>query len=248
MPAAAHDRAQCHGRLVGGRLVHPRPHRRISALTHSADSLHECNIQSVRMAQTVCVSDRKRLEPIASDRNQPTAWFLRGGGTDAESGGSDGVGGFAQARSEHPGAGADDGAFAVRRHLRGGETAERRKRASCRGCASRIRRAPREKSSASSVISRAASGCRSSPRCASSGSHQTNMRPTRRSRGGCARWQTLRARDHRGDPGRAPAHRACQIADASHRLWRSIGTHPGNRRGAQGSARLSARLRSMTRC
>src|SRR5690242_4903955 len=48
----------------------------------------------------------------------------------------------------------------------------------------------KEKSSGSSVISRAVSGCRSSPRCANSGSHPTSMRPMPRSRGGCARWQT----------------------------------------------------------
>src|SRR5215469_3026904 len=39
-------------------------------------------------------------------------WFLRCGGTDAEGGGSDGVGGVAQAWREYPGAGAGDGAFA----------------------------------------------------------------------------------------------------------------------------------------
>src|SRR5690349_4286313 len=42
----------------------------------------------------------------------PAKWFLRCGGTDAEGGGSDGVGGFAQAWREYPGAGADDGALA----------------------------------------------------------------------------------------------------------------------------------------
>jgi hypothetical protein len=42
----------------------------------------------------------------------PTEWFLNGGGTDAEGGGSDGVGGIAQAWSEHPGVGAGDGSFA----------------------------------------------------------------------------------------------------------------------------------------
>ena len=42
----------------------------------------------------------------------PAKWFLRCGGTDAEGGGSDGVGGFAQAWREYPGAGADDGAIA----------------------------------------------------------------------------------------------------------------------------------------
>ena len=42
----------------------------------------------------------------------PTEWFLHGGGTDAEGGGSDGVGGIAQAWSEHPGVGAGDGSFA----------------------------------------------------------------------------------------------------------------------------------------
>jgi transposase len=59
----------------------------------------------------------------------PAKWFLRCGGTDAEGGGSDGVGGFAQAWREYPGAGADDGALAdtVRRYLRGGERSERRK-------------------------------------------------------------------------------------------------------------------------
>jgi len=33
-------------------------------------------------------------------------------------------------------------------------------------------------------------GCRSSPRCASSGSHPTSMRPMPRPRAGCARWRT----------------------------------------------------------
>ena len=35
-------------------------------------------------------------------RPHPTKWFLHGGGTDAEGGGSDGVGGLAQAWDEHP--------------------------------------------------------------------------------------------------------------------------------------------------
>jgi transposase len=50
-------------------------------------------------------------------------------GTDAEVGGSDGVGGFAQAWREYPGAGSDDGHSrnTVRRYLRGGEMAEQRK-------------------------------------------------------------------------------------------------------------------------
>ena len=39
-------------------------------------------------------------------------WFLREGGADAEGGGTDGIGGFEEARREHPRAGAVDGAVA----------------------------------------------------------------------------------------------------------------------------------------
>ena len=42
----------------------------------------------------------------------PANWFLRCGGTDAEGGGWDGVGGFAQAGREYPGTGMGDRAFA----------------------------------------------------------------------------------------------------------------------------------------
>jgi transposase len=56
-------------------------------------------------------------------------WFLLSGGTDAEGGGTDGIGGFEEARREHPLAQSVDGRSrnTVRRYLRGGDTAATRK-------------------------------------------------------------------------------------------------------------------------
>jgi hypothetical protein len=64
----------------------------------------------------------------------PARWFLVCGGTDAEGGGSDGVGGFAQAWCEYPGVARVTGHSrnTVRRYLRGGEAAGAREPATKR--------------------------------------------------------------------------------------------------------------------
>src|SRR5277367_2875442 len=71
-----------------------------------------CSSRRASLTMSPCCACHRQWEtdpPGTLNLTHRIRWFLREGGADAEGGGADGIGGFEEARGEHPGAVAVDG-------------------------------------------------------------------------------------------------------------------------------------------
>ena len=101
-----------HGLAIAGMvtLANGTAERRASQIMLKAKAKEAGHRITVGEDKAYVIGSGKLTRPAPSNLTHRIRWFLREGGADAEGGGADGIGGFEEARGEHPGSVAVDGA------------------------------------------------------------------------------------------------------------------------------------------